>query len=235
MPITLMKNWSNIFFPNRTKRSLESIADLYGFSGKSEETYKRSCISRGIKCSKKLKGRTVPDEVRQKQSIRLKEYYKTHDGFMKGKTFSEEHRKSISLRQKGKWSGENNPKYNVHLNGELNPNWKGGITSLYQELRSDTKQWFIESAKFCNYKCVITGGQFDNVHHLYPFKDIVEEIFNTLNIEKRKNISQYTVDEEHLIREELKRLHSFYGFGVPLHEKVHKLFMMNMDTLILAI
>ena len=212
------------FFPNRTIRSLESMADVYGFSGKSEETYKRSCIVRGIKCSEKLKGRIVSDETKKKLSIIRKEYYKTHSSPAKGIKLSDERKRAISLRNKGKWSGNKNPRVINPFKGKDNPNWRGGITALYQELRSDTKEWLIKSAESTNYNCVITGKNFDNVHHLYPFKNIVEEVFVNLNIDKRKNVSEYSECEEIAIRNELKRLHNFYGYGSPINKDVHKLF-----------
>lgn len=215
------------FFPNRSIRALESIADKYGFSGKSEETYKRSCKTRGVKCSQKLKGRIVSDETKLKLSEQRKKYYETHDGWMKGKKLSDEHRKSISMRMKGKWSGNNNPRVSNPLKGKDNPNWKGGITDLYQELRSDTKEWLLNSAQFVGYNCVISGKNFDNVHHLYPFKDIVQDVFRNLNLEKRKNMSTYSPQEEYLIRNELKNIHEYYGYGAALNVKVHKLFHDN--------
>lgn len=212
------------FFPNRTIHSLESMADKYGFTGKTEETYKRSCESRSKKCSQKLKGRKHSEETKQKLSEMRKKYYETHDGWMKGKKLSEERRKAISLRMKGKWAGENNPRFSNPLSGENNPNWKGGITNLYQELRSDTKQWFLESAKFTNFTCVVTSENFDNVHHLYPFRDIVCNVFYKLKIDKRKNVSEYSEFEMQQIRNELNRLHNFYGYGAALNKNVHKLF-----------
>ena len=212
------------FFPNRTIRSLESTADKFGFSGKSEETYKRSCIARAIKCSEKNKGRVMSDETRQKLSVIRKEYYKTHSSPMKGKKLSDDRRREISLRNKGKWSGNKNPRVANPYKGKDNPNWRGGITALYQELRSDTKEWFMKSAEFANYNCIITGKNFDNVHHLYPFKNIVEEVFNNLNIDRRENVSEYSDDELVTIRNELLRLHDFYGYGCPINKKVHKLF-----------
>lgn len=212
------------FFTDRSIRAIECAAGVYSCKGKSEDTYRRSCVIRGQKTSFKLQGRVVSDETKRKISKIKKKYYETHDGCMKGKKLSEEHRFAISRRQKGKWSGDNNPRHINPYCGKDNPNWRGGATSLYQELRSDTKEWFIESAKFVSYHCVITGKDFDNVHHLYPFKNIVEDLFNNLDLNKNNSISKYTKDEECLIRNEIKRLHSFYGYGAPLNKNVHKLF-----------
>jgi hypothetical protein len=142
----------------------------------------------------------------------------------KGIKLSDERKHAISLRNKGKWSGNKNPRVTNPFKGKDNPNWRGGITALYQELRSDTKEWLIKSAESTNYNCVITGKNFDNVHHLYSFKNIVEEVFVNLNIDKRKNVSEYSECEEIAIRNELKRLHNFYGYGSPINKDVHKLF-----------
>ena len=166
----------------------------------------------------------MSDETRQKLSVIRKEYYKTHLSPMKGKKLSDDRRREISLRNKGKWSGNKNPRVANPYKGKDNPNWRGGITALYQELRSDTKEWFMKSAEFANYNCIITGKNFDNVHHLYPFKNIVEEVFNNLNIDRRENVSEYSDDELVAIRNELLRLHDFYGYGCPINKKVHKLF-----------
>ena len=85
------------------------------------------------------------------------EYYKTHTPWWKGKKRPPEQCKKISERNTrlGKWKGENNPRFINPLSSSDNPNWQGGITSFYQELRSDTKDWFNESMEFCGYNCYL--------------------------------------------------------------------------------
>ena len=82
-------------------------------------------------------------EWRDKISATKKEYFKTHDGWWKGRKRSPEQCKAISKRMKGKWAGDKNPRHINPLNGELNGRWKGGILDTYVELRSDTKDWKI--------------------------------------------------------------------------------------------
>lgn len=133
----------------------------------------------------------------------------------------------ISERMKGKWAGDKNPRHINPLNGELNGRWKGGILPTYTELRSDTKDWFNESIEFCGYKCVITGGEFDNVHHTTAFRKIVDETFDVSGIEVRKNVADYPKEEFEKLRNTLKELHNFYGYGACIHKDVHKLFHDN--------
>jgi hypothetical protein len=196
---------------------------------KTEETKNRANKQRSIKCSIKLKGKKMSDSQKKRISEIKKEYYKTHEGWMYGKKLSPQHCKKISERNTklGKWKGENNPRYQNPLSGELNGNWKGGITNLYQELRSDSKEWQEKSMEFCNYRCVITNGWLDNVHHLIPFRDIVNETFQILDIDVRRKVLDYSREEWLSISEKLKELHNKYGYGVALCKPIHKLFHDN--------
>lgn len=215
------------YFPTRSIRSLESMADIMGISGKTEETKQRARSFSSKIVSEKLKGRDLGQEWKDKISATKKEYYKTHDSWWKGKKRSPEQCKAISKRMKGKWAGDKNPRHINPLNGELNGRWKGGILDTYVELRSDTKDWFNESMEFCGYKCVITNGEFDNVHHTTAFRDIVDQVFELTEIEVRQKVCDYEEDEFKELRSTLKDLHSIYGYGACINKDVHKLFHDN--------
>lgn len=163
-------------------------------------------------------------EWRDKISATKKEYFKTHDGWWKGRKRSVEQCQGMGERMKGKWAGNKNPRHNNPLTGAANGRWKGGINQTYSELRSDTKDWFNDSMEFCNYKCVITNGEFDNVHHTTAFKDIVAEAFRITNIDVKEHVYDYADDEFQTLRDELKRLHSIYGYGACINKDIHKLF-----------
>lgn len=217
----------NIFFPTRTVRSIESHASILGIAWKDYDTKTRANLSRSLKCSEKLKGRTFSQETRAKISEAKKEYYKTHDGWWKGRKRSPEQCKQISERMKGKWEGDKNPRHKNPLYGELNGRWKGGILPAYIELRSDTKDWFNKSAEFCQYKCVITGGNFDNIHHTTAFREIVDQVFKMTGIQPKQQVCDYIADEFQKIRDELKNLHNIYGYGACVNKDIHKLFHDN--------
>ena len=215
------------YFPTRSIKSLESMADIMGISGKTEETKQRARSFSSKIVSEKLKGRDLGQEWKDKISATKKEYYKTHDSWWKGKKRSPEQCKAISKRMKGKWSGDKNPRHINPLNGELNGRWKGGILDTYVELRSDTKDWFNESMEFCGYKCVITNGEFDNVHHTTAFRDIVDQVFEITGVEVKPKVCDYSTDDFDELRSTLKELHSIYGYGACINKEVHKLFHDN--------
>ena len=214
------------FFPGRTLRAIESEANTLGIAFKTEETKQRAYKHQAELISEVFKGRDLGQEWRDKISATKKEYYKTHPGTRLGHKNSEETRKKISRARlaAGAWKGKNNPRHKNPLNGELNGRWQGGITDTYRELRSDTRDWQNESMEFCNYKCVITGGEFDNIHHTEPFKDIVEKTFEITGIEKRTSVLDYKNNDFEILRSVLKELHELYGFGACVCKDVHKLF-----------
>ena len=212
------------FFPDRSVRAIECHADWLGINWKTEETYRRSREFQAKIVSEKFKGRDLGQEWRDKISATKREYYKTHDSWWKGRKRSPEQCKQISERMKGKWAGDKNPRHINPLNGKLNGRWKGGILPTYTELRSDTKDWFNESMEFCDYKCVITGGEFDNVHHTTAFREIVDEVFKLTNVPVKQQVCDYTEEEFQKLRDELKDLHIIYGYGACVNKDVHKLF-----------
>jgi hypothetical protein len=103
-------------------------------------------------------------------------------------------------------------------------NWKGGISSLNQYLRSCLNGWKLDSMKACNFKCVITGGKFDAVHHLTSFAHITQEMLVELNMDVREQVSMYTDDELEMMSNRLVAKHYEYGLGICLCSDMHKLF-----------
>jgi len=65
-------------------------------------------------------------------------------------------------------------------NGDKNPNWKGGITSLVKRIRKldKYKEWrnlvFIRDDFTCE-KCLIRGNGDLNAHHIKEFAKIIKE------------------------------------------------------------
>lgn len=216
-----------LFFPDRSIRAIECHAPILGLQGKSEETIKRSRDIVAKITSEKLKGISKTEEALKKQSESMKEYYRNHTPYWKGKKRSDSQRKQISQRMKGKWAGDKNPRHINPLNGKSNGRWKGGVLDTYRELRSDTKEWQQESMKFCNYHCIITNGEFDNIHHTTSFRKIVDECFYITQLEVKEKVCDYDESDFSLLRDKLKQLHIYYGYGACLCEQVHKLFHDN--------
>lgn len=121
------------------------------------------------------------------------------------------------------------------LRGENNPNWQGGITPLLLHLRRTIFPWYLDTIKYYNYKCVITGKPFGVVHHYSRnFSDIVKDTLSELNLPILKNVGSYTKEQIKLIEDKCLELHYKYGLGVCLtkekHIEFHKIYKKKNNT-----
>jgi len=114
----------------------------------------------------------------------------------------------------------------VRLTGENSVGWKGGITALSNYLRQFLykSSWYLDSIKHNNYKCVITGKIFEELHHIHNFSDILLVTLKELNLPINKNIGDYTEDNLKLIESKFLELHYVFGFGVCFTKKTHAKF-----------
>ena len=213
------------FLQGRTIRAIECRASYLGIQGnKTYDEVRRMLDIRNKRIGNGNRGRHMSDEQKQHLSEVRKEYYKTHTSWWLGKKRSKEQCMQISERMKEKWAGDKNPRHIYPLNGEENGRWKGGINQTYAELRSETKDWQKESMEFCGYHCVISGGDFDNIHHTVPFRDIVDEVFENTGIAVKDKVMNYSPDEFSTLRMETHLLHNIYGLGACVQKDIHKLF-----------
>lgn len=108
--------------------------------------------------------------------------------------------------------------------GENNNRWNGGITSIEHYLRTYLYNWRMKSLKKYNYSCFVTGikGELE-IHHVYSFYNIVQDVFNNLNLKVKKAIGEYTIEELELIKKEFLRIQNKH-LGVPLIPEIHKLY-----------
>ena len=49
--------------------------------------------------------------------------------------------------------------------------------------------------KMCNYKCILTGDWFNEIHHVIPFNEIVINSMSKLGLSRNQDISDYTIEE----------------------------------------
>lgn len=108
--------------------------------------------------------------------------------------------------------------------GSNSSQWRGGLSELMGFLGNSVENWKKESMNFCNYKCIITGGRFNHIHHLYPMNKIVQEVFDKIGLEKKRILEEYSNEEISAIVAEVQRLHIIYPLGVCLRKDVHDLF-----------
>lgn len=99
-----------------------------------------------------------------------------------------------------------------------------GYYTLINYIRMNIVDWKKKSMEASGYKCVITGEEFDDIHHLYSFNLILNETLNQIHIDDRESIDDYTNDELELILHTFKSIQDCYPLGVCVNKKIHTLF-----------
>lgn len=84
--------------------------------------------------------------------------------------------------------------------------------------------WKKESMKNCNYKCIITGNRFDDIHHIHGLNLILNETINDLNILIKETMNEYSDEELKSILTLFRLKQNKYPLGICLAKNVHSLF-----------
>jgi len=110
--------------------------------------------------------------------------------------------------------------------GEGNPRWLGGLKELRDYLRSNTTEWKKKSMEYARYQCELTGinSRDMQVHHRYPFSNIVYNTMKQLNLPTYQTIGEYTDDELSILTKTFIANHDSYGYGSVLSRSIHMLF-----------
>jgi ribosomal protein S27E len=108
--------------------------------------------------------------------------------------------------------------------GENSPHWKGGHSELKEYIRNKLVDWKKQSMKSSNYKCIITGDEFNHIHHLVSFNKIFAEVMDNYAFNTYKTVIEYTPSELKCIVDKIIEQHSKYPYGVCLRDDVHNLF-----------
>lgn len=119
--------------------------------------------------------------------------------------------------------GKANP--NKARKREANGYWKGGISTVNENLRDCLSEWKRDSMKYHNYTCFITGrrGGDLTVHHITPFHKIRDNCLEELNITGTKEMSRYNQEDIDKLKDLIKEKHE-YEKGIVLDTKLHSKF-----------
>lgn len=99
-----------------------------------------------------------------------------------------------------------------------------GYYTIINYIRMNIADWKRQSMESCNYKCVLTGENFDDIHHLYSFNLLLKESIQQIGIDDRESIDDYTDEELNNILDMFKNIQSQHPLGVCLSRTVHTLF-----------
>ena len=100
-------------------------------------------------------------------------------------------------------------------------------------LRGNNYEWKKKSMEACNYKCVLSGEKFSDIHHIYGFNMIVDQVLKKLGIEVVE-MSKFTQAQLDIILTEFKKEQDKYPVGVclkkDLHISFHQIYGMGNNT-----
>lgn len=106
-------------------------------------------------------------------------------------------------------------------NRKYDRNPEGEVLS---DLRDSVKYWKNKVFQKYEGKCYLTGTRKDCVvHHLYPFRTIVDDCCKELNIPLRRNIGDYDLQQYNKLKDLVISKHTI-EIGIVLQRKVHAKF-----------
>lgn len=85
-------------------------------------------------------------------------------------------------------------------------------------------EWKKESAKNCDYKCVISGEPFSDIHHLYSQNLILKEALDKIGMILPEDINAVSQEDKDKILRAFYEEQSKHPLGVCLQEKYHMMF-----------
>ena len=223
------------FLPNRTKRAIEEKGLELGLK-KNEDVLLRINVKKTENARNKIKEYGFSEEHKRNISNTRKEMFRK--GIVvspwKGREVTEEEKERSRMRVKGKWDGNKNPRHTKPLYRENNGNWKGGLTELSQFIRENLTEWKSFSMKNCSYKCIFTGLNFNEIHHINPLNKMIKNAIEELDLKDKEDYDKLERDKIlYLVKEKHNNI------GICMCKEIHKLFHdiysrldFNMDDLI---
>ena len=110
----------------------------------------------------------------------------------------------------------------------------GSYCYLQDFLRRNNYKWKQESMQKCNYKCVLSGNRFDEIHHIVGFNYILDVALKELNFNFIYDVRYYTDSELKTILNKFREVQARYPLGVCLtkefHEKFHSTYGYGNNT-----
>ena len=89
-------------------------------------------------------------------------------------------------------------------------------------VQAHNSDWKKRSMEACHYKCVLTGGEFNDIHHLYAKNMIVNNVLDKLGLPYDLNINTCEEKTRDLFLQTFLEEQDKYPLGVCLDGKLHK-------------
>lgn len=96
--------------------------------------------------------------------------------------------------------------------------------SLSRFIRANNSEWKKASAKSCGYKCVLSGENFTDIHHLYSQNLILKAALDKIEMNIPEDINVVSEEDKRRLLEAFYEEQAKYPLGVCLQEKYHMMF-----------
>lgn len=105
---------------------------------------------------------------------------------------------------------------------------------LIKYVQAHNSDWRKRSMESCGYKCVLTNGTFDDIHHLYAKNLILNTVLEKLSIPQDIDINICDDKLKRILVEEFQKEQNKYPLGVCLksehHHKFHAIYGFGYNT-----
>ena len=105
----------------------------------------------------------------------------------------------------------------------INKNTAYENTSIY--IRRHNVEWKKKSMQYCNFKCILSGDRFDEIHHLVSLNTILKSTYDKLHIDSELfDINTISENEKQIFLNEFYTEQDKYPLGVCLRKDIHAQF-----------
>lgn len=105
-----------------------------------------------------------------------------------------------------------------------NPNLPTNYLDVLKFIQAHNTEWKKKSMEHCGYKCVLSGGTFDDIHHLYAKNLILTQALQNEGLEMPEDINACSAELKERILSAFLKEQSKYPLGVCLRKYYHKRF-----------
>jgi len=96
--------------------------------------------------------------------------------------------------------------------------------TLSEYVRKNNLEWKNKSIQDCNFKCIISGNRFQDIHHLHGLNLILNETIEFLDFQLKENMDEYSPEELFNLLKYFRKIQDKYPLGVCLSREIHKQF-----------
>ena len=115
-----------------------------------------------------------------------------------------------------------------------NPSSPTHYESIIKYVQRNNKEWKTKSMERCDYKCVLSNGRFEDIHHLYAKNLIIQEVLSNNSFSPVEDFNNWSEEEKSSFFEKFCEQQSKYPLGVcltsQLHKKFHEIYGFGSNT-----